>query len=66
MRMSQFHNALRVMKNINRSDLEANRVQLTDKEWEHFRSNPYDWFIKAEHEDAVCVWKIIEGRLSNG
>jgi len=62
-RMAEFHHALRILRNIDRYELEANGIDLRNSEWFHFRSNPYDWFIRAEHEDAVRVWHIIDNKL---
>ena len=62
MEMQWFHNALRIMRHINRYDLKAEGIDLNDEQWFHFQSNPYDWFIRSNDADVEIVWRIIVER----
>ena len=68
MQFDEFHNALRILLNIDYHEMEQAGVEFgdshTDREkgWAKFRDNPHRWFIQASDEDANCVWKIIEAR----
>lgn len=63
MNMMQFHNALRIMRFIDRSELEYYEIDLNDLQWIHFASNPYDWFIRTNDNDKKKLWNIIEDRM---
>ena len=67
MELRQFHNALRILLNIDRWELEEAGYIKTDVEkrsrkWEAFRSDPFRAFIQASDEDAEILWAIIERR----
>lgn len=57
MTFAEFHNALRIMLNIDRDELGLDVFA-----WQTFQRDPYRWFIKACDADARKVWKIIEAR----
>jgi len=63
MKMAEFHNALRIMKFIDRLQLEQKGVKLTDKQWFVFDSNPFEWFIRASDIDKILVWQIIDNQM---
>ena len=63
MKMAEFHNALRIMRFIERSDLEAKGIHLSDKQWFEFGLSPYDWFIKCNDVDAIKIWQIIDNQM---
>lgn len=68
MELREFHNALRVMKNIDRDELVAAGVmpRADHNEWGEFRRNPYNWFLRKP--DSICkkVWGIMERRMKDG
>ncbi len=57
MTFERFHNALRIMLNIDRDE-----IGLDVFAWESFQRSPFHWFIKACDADALKVWAIIESR----
>ena len=63
MKMAEFHNALRIMRHIDRSDLEAKGIHLSDQQWFSFSSNPYMWFIKCSDIDMIKIWQIIDNQM---
>ena len=60
--MHRFHNALRIMVNIERHELADGGLVLSPEGWWAFQSDPYRWFIRASDADAVKVWALIESR----
>ena len=64
MTFSEFHNALRILANIDWVEL-VDAHALSDDDtagWLSFRENPWHWFILAADDEARAVWRIIEGR----
>ena len=59
-RLRLFHNALRILINIDRHDLVGAGVG--GHHWPAFRKDPYRWFIAATDADAERVWLLIESR----
>lgn len=60
--LREFHNALRILGNIERDELLSAGVTLTDLQWSVFQTDPFRWLIKASDEDAPKVWALIEAR----
>ncbi len=65
MELKEFHNALSIMRSIDRVDLE--NVGLIEKgdhnQWGEFRRNPYTWFIRVSDSKSLKLWDIIQRRL---
>ena len=62
MTFSDFQNALRKLRSIDKDELvEAGVIDgLDDVAWMEFRSNPFVWMITwASDEQALGVWEII-------
>jgi hypothetical protein len=74
MELREFHNALRVLMNIDADEFYAavypgkGRYILPTHnqrdDWGKFGSNPHLWFIRANDADAKVIWAIIEERNS--
>ena len=67
MELRKFHNALRILLNIDRDEIESDRSNpITDEQWDHFRSNPFVFFIRCD--DATCqqIWDVIVARQTAG
>jgi hypothetical protein len=62
--MMELHNALRIMRSIDRSELEAVGIHLGDSEWLRFAQDPYDWLIRADDIDAALFWRIMTRRMT--
>ena len=72
MELREFHNALRVLMNIDAAEFYAavypgkGRYILPTHnqrdDWARFGSNPHLWFIRANDADAKAIWAIIEER----
>jgi hypothetical protein len=54
---ASFHNALRIMLNLEREELGLDVFA-----WETFQRDPYRWFIRASDADAERIWVLIEAR----
>lgn len=59
-----FHNALRIMHSLDRTELVRGGVIAADdgSGWHRFRSNPATFMVKADDETAARLWRLIEGR----
>lgn len=57
MTFDQFHNAIRVLWNIDRPDWMA------ADQWFAFNNDPHRFFVKADDETARKLWALIEPRL---
>lgn len=57
-----FHNRLRKLINIDRSQLIDAGVMSEDDSsgWQAFRAHPWRWFIRAGDEEMARVWAIME------
>ena len=62
MTFRNFHNALRILFNLDADDLIGSGV-LTDKQWPEFRDNPHRWFIQADDQTAYQLWLLIVSRM---
>ena len=65
MSIDEFHNALRILLNIDMFELEDAGVIATDDKqaWHEFRDNPFRWFIYVEDAKADRLWEIMEKRM---
>jgi len=65
MTFEQFHNALRILLNIDRDKMEyAGIIDRGDlNAWGEFRRNPFRWFICVPDEKAKKLFSIIKERL---
>lgn len=65
MDFEKFHNVLRVLRSIDRDELEAAGVLKAGdhNQWGVFRRNPFMWLIRAEDWRARKVWEIVKRRL---
>ena len=66
MTYNEFHNALRVLMNIDADELEnAGVIDIGDaRAWDTFSANPWDWFIRAGTERGMKLWRLMEERMS--
>lgn len=60
----EFHNALRILLNIDMDEFVA--AGCDADQWPAFRGNPHMWFIRASDRDAERVWLLIAGRNALG
>ena len=62
--LPEFHNALRILLNIDFCDLvQAGIVQAHDNaHWEQFQRDPFRYFIRADDTTAERLWDCIESR----
>lgn len=66
MTLAEFHNGLRILTNLEFTDL-VNAGVLTDdadgdSEWEAFRFNPWKWMIHADDDQAKKLWELMVKR----
>lgn len=68
MEFKQFHDALRILANIDRDELESAGVLAKGdhNQWGEFRRNPFRWFIRVPDAKSLKLWGIIETRLREG
>lgn len=65
MNLREFHNALRVLLNLDR-DVLVNAAVLVDDDavsWALFRRDPFRWFILADDEAVKRLWALMETRM---
>lgn len=64
MTKAEFHNALRIMRSIDRHELIEAGMEMTpgDGKFPAFRDDPCGWFIRASDADADVIWTIIKRR----
>lgn len=65
MNKREFHNALRILRCIDRWDVEW----MTDDQWASFRDHPYEFTIRCSDADYDRLWLVIEapsGREKSG
>ncbi len=70
MTFTEFHNALRVLLNIDGDEFlralwpnEEPNFLMHDEAWEAFDDDPHMWFIKAPDAAARAIWAIVEERM---
>ena len=68
MTFAEFHNALRILLNIDRDELEEAGVLSTpvfnrEDRWKAFRANPYKFFVRADTPTAQKIWGLMEKRM---
>lgn len=71
MRFNEFHNGLRILLNIDSDEfMDAVYPNGTPHglhmrgEWETFRENPYNWFIRASDQKAHGLWQLMQKRMT--
>lgn len=63
MKQNEFHNGLRILRSVDRDELEASlNERLPDRKWEKFSDDPYRFFIGADDETADAIWRCIAAR----
>ena len=74
MTFDQFHNALRVLLNIDYDEFAqaVNKAQTDlppgfprdepEEQWPVFRDNPHMWMVRAPTPQAEAIWSIVEAR----
>ncbi|MDH3376200.1 MAG: hypothetical protein OEQ39_04430 [Gammaproteobacteria bacterium] len=62
MTFEQFHNALRILRSIDRHEIP---LILNEHDWQDFRNKPHEWFIQAADNKARAVWTVIEARMGD-
>lgn len=62
-----FHNALRVMLNVEMDDLVKARIFAPDDidGYRKFSADPYRWFIRADQVTADRFWRIVGPRINS-
>ncbi len=62
----EFHNAIRVVMNIDRGELvDAGVMDESDHAaWRRFEADPFRFFISLQQEEAERFWYVIDSRLS--
>ena len=60
MDLREFHNLLRVMRNIDQHEVPF----LTAEEWVRFRDNPYNFFIRCDDATCYALWTVMIGRVT--
>ena len=60
----RFHNALRILLNVDCHELIEAGVLKAEEEvaWTRFRSDPFRFFIRADEATAGRLWNLIERR----
>jgi len=68
MELREFHNALRILLNLDRDEIENDRAEpMTDAQWEDFRSNPFLFFIKCDDHMCQQIWtRIVASKQTFG
>lgn len=64
--LAAFLNRLKIMKSIDRHELVEAYViaKGNPTAWEAFRTDPFEWLIRADAETAVKVWAILKRRAT--
>lgn len=64
MSLALFHNALRILLNLERFNLQDGGVISVrdDAAWLRFSNDPFRWFIAASDEQKRALWNVIESR----
>lgn len=65
MTFDEFHNALRILLNIDFDQFEqalADSPEAAEEEWQHFQINPYRYFISADDSVSKALFAIIHER----
>lgn len=56
--MDTFHNRLRILRSIDRSEVSA----LSDPQWAAFREQPVAYFIRCSDEARAVIWDALVER----
>jgi hypothetical protein len=73
MNFTEFHNALRILLNIDgdqfakavieaQANIPATMRDDPERMWPAFRENPWRWMIKAPTPQAKAIWALVEAR----
>lgn len=66
MTFTEFHNGLRILSSIDFHELAAVGAITDDAEgeieWNHFRQNPWRYFITADDDCAEKIWAVVSRR----
>lgn len=57
MTFARFHNALRILLNLERED-----TGLSSQEWYKFQADPFRYFILADDDVSDRLWRAIEAK----
>ena len=63
MTLTEFLNALRILRCIDRGVLIDAGLDLSGLEWRDFRDAPYKWLCLASGHDGELVWSIVQRRM---
>lgn len=77
MEFKEFHNALRILLNIDADEfIKAVHPEHDGspppqdhpywKDWYRFRDNPHMWMIRVPTAQAQAIWALVEARQSKG
>lgn len=66
MTMARFFNALKIMRSLDRDEIEVNDCDMTDIGWVHFRRNPAHMMLEFEPRIQRAIWRAIEKRQPKG
>lgn len=58
----RFHNALRILANLDADELIAGGVIDEPTGFRRFEDDPYRWFIRADDARAAALWALIQSR----
>lgn len=59
MTLTDFLNALRILRSIDRGELADAGLELDDGEWRDFRERPYWWICIANEQQAEILWRVV-------
>ena len=62
MTLTEFLNALRILRCIDRGVLIDAGLDLSGLEWRDFRDEPFKWLCLANSHDGELVWQIVKSR----
>lgn len=65
MEMMEFHNGLRLLRSIDKYEIDAELpsvAPLSEKAWTTFRDDPYMRFIQMDDMTRGAVWRAMEKR----
>lgn len=69
MSKAEFHNALRILLNIDGFEFMAavypngsEDQEAATENWERFKANPHLWFVRAPDVEAEAIWRLMQTR----
>lgn len=57
--LPRFHNALRIMLNIDHDKIVGAGIEMDDAEWKTFQASPWKWFIRQDATTANKFWQLM-------